>query len=204
MNGAQVVEVGKAREAKVFLVGGSKPSRLVELNDSVVEGGLHRGEELRDVGLPCQILGVPLWECKAGRLEGLSKGDDPLAMRADSFRLLGDAQRELEKVPDVAGLLGVDVGRVVGPEYLVEVNSQALDDIEPLVWREIGYPWGEQDFSNNVGGVVRPIVKDGENFPELGGERSLEDSTGRSPREEGFVDGGAMTLGRRPFILILI
>ena len=92
VNGAQVIKVGKAKEAKVFPVGSLNVSGLVKLNDSVMEGGLHKGEELRDIGLPCQILGVPLWECKAGHLHSLSESDDPLTMRADSFHLLGDTQ----------------------------------------------------------------------------------------------------------------
>ena len=45
MNGSEVVEHGKLREAKVLLIGCSQSDGFVELNDSRVELGGNGGEK---------------------------------------------------------------------------------------------------------------------------------------------------------------
>jgi hypothetical protein len=67
---------------------------------------------------------------------------------------------ELEEVPKVLGLLGLDIRGVVGDKDFGKVDRISLDNIEPLVWGEIWTPRGEQDLSDNKGGVCSPVIKE--------------------------------------------
>ena len=97
MNGSEVVEHGKLREANVLLIGCSQSDGFVEVNDLRVELGGNGGKKRRHVRLVGNILGVSSWQGERHRLDGLPKGNDPVPMVGDGFGLLGDSNGELEE-----------------------------------------------------------------------------------------------------------
>ena len=71
----------------MLLVGRLYSDGFVELNDTVMEDWLDGGKEVGDVGLVGDVLSVSLWENKAGGLNRLVEGNDPIPMGSNR---LGD------------------------------------------------------------------------------------------------------------------
>ena len=70
-------------------------------------------------------------------LDGLPKGNNPVPMCPNDLGLLWDLNRDLKEIPKVLGLLSLNNSGVVGPKDLGKVNCKPLDNVEPLVWREV-------------------------------------------------------------------
>ena len=58
-------------------------------------------------------------------------------MRPDGFGLLVDSNGDLEEVPEVLGLLGLDISGVVHSQHFGKVDSKPLDNVEPLVMGKV-------------------------------------------------------------------
>ena len=80
------------------------------------------------------------WQGESNRLDGLPKCDDPVSMGPDGLGLLRISNGDLEEVSKVLGLLSLDISGVVGPKDLGKVDCKPLDNVEPLVWREVWAP----------------------------------------------------------------
>ena len=81
-------------------------------------------------------------------------------MGLDGFGLLGHSNGDLEQIPKVLGLFGVNIRGVVGSKDFGKVKCISLDNVEPLVRGEVWTSRREEDLSDNIGGICCPIIKE--------------------------------------------
>ena len=121
-------------------------------------------------------------------LDGLPKGNNPVPMCPNDLGLLWDLNRDLKEIPKVLGLLSLNNSGVVGPKDLGKVNCKPLDNVEPLVWREVWASRWKEDLPDHIGGISCPVLKEVEALLDLWLKPSTKDCWGSLPGEQVFID----------------